>query len=466
MAGTHFKGPLYVGGNEVIPFSPDRYQVGLALFGDSLNANGYYSSTTEYPQWFPDAALDNFERGWAPGPWIGPMSMQRIRVIKNYAVQGNGLLVAGTSPTGYPLSTQVTTALADPLWAKVTRAVIVIGTNDAATAKADLTYGTIEQCSRELLIQLARIGKPITLVSSPPRGGTVTTQVGNDLAIWAWLQQWRVVCKRIADESHGRINFVDAYSLGNSPTTTPDVIAAASTYDNIHWNNVYAYKVADAIVTSILPSGIAGDLDVWPNASFAGSTNAVLLDQGFANPVFATASGGTGTGTIAGSLTVTNIGTATHSGTVGACTIPGGNGNMQSFAITSNADSDGIDVTTATSHSAGGTFLAAGDAAWAQMLVRVNSGGIYPRNLFFRLQGIAGSTYNRLSFENNDTNEDALPLAATRTFLLRTPVFVAPATALTSLVVKFRPVFDAAGDCTIDISNLEIRRFRSGGVYS
>lgn len=452
--------------NWPMPSSPDRYQVGVALFGDSLNANGYYSSTTEYPQWFPDAALDNFERGWAPGPWLGPMSMQRIRVVKNFAVQTNGLLVAGTTPAGYPLSVQVTTALADPLWSKVTRAIIVVGTNDAATTKADGNYGTIEECAAELLTQIARLCKPVTLVSAPPRAGTVTTVVGNSLALWAWLQQWRAVCKRIADDSRGYINFVDAYSLGNSPTTTPDVMAAGSTYDNIHWNNVYAYKVADAIVSSILPSGIAGDLDVWPNASFAGSTNAALLDQGFANPVFATASGGTGTGTIAGSLTVTNIGTATHSGTVAACTIPGGNGNMQSLAVTSNADSDGVDVVTATAHAAGGTFLSPGDAAWGQMLLRVNSGGIYPRNLFLRLTGFNGSNYNRVLFENNDTNEDALPLTASRTFLLRTPLLVAPATALSSLTLKLRAVFDGAGAGSIDISNMEIRRFRSGGVYS
>lgn len=453
-----------------------EYTENIALFGDSLNANGYYSSTTQNPQWFPEAALDNFERAWGWATWVGPMSMQRARVAKNFAVQGNGLLIPGSSPAGYPLSVQVGLALADPIWPTVTRAVIMVGTNDATTQKADGTYPSVAHCASELLAQIERIGKPVTLISCPPRGGTVTTVVGDGLAIWAWLQQWRAVLKRIADASNGWISFVDAYTLGNSPTTSPDVIQAGSTYDNIHTNNVYAYKIADAFVSSILPSGIGGDVDVWPNASFAGSTNAALLDQGFANPTFGTASGGTagsgvtlGAGAIAGSLTLTGIagGTIASGGaTVAATTIPGGVGNMQSMAITSSAAGDGIDVTTASAHAAGGAFLSEGDAAWAQMLVRVNSGGIYPRNLFFRLQAIAGSTYNRLSWEANGTNEKALPLTASRTFLLRTPVFVATATALTSLVVKFRPVFDAAGAGSIDFGNLEIRRFRSGGVYS
>ena len=456
--------------------SPQRYAVGLGLFGDSIASNGYYSSVTEYPQWFPPAALDNYERSWGWATSVGPLSMQRITVVKNFAVQTNGLLVPGTAPTGYPLSAQVTAALADPLWPSVTRATIVVGTNDATVTKADSTYATISQCAAELLTQISRLGKPVTLISSPPRGGTVTTVVGDSVAIWAWLQEWRATLKRIADASKGWISFVDGYTLGNSPTTTPDVIQSGSTYDNIHPNNVYAYRIADAFVSSILPTGVAGDIDIWPNASFAGSTNAALLDQGFANPTFATASGGTagsgvtlGAGAIAGSLTLTGIGTGTIASggaTVAATTIPGGVGNMQSMAITSGAAGDGIDVTTATAHAAGGTFLNPGDAAWAQMLVRVNSGGIYPRNMFFRLQGIAGSTYNRLLWEANGSNEKALPLTASKTYLLRTPLFVAPPTALSALVVKFRPIFDAAGAGSIDIGNLEIRRFRSGGVYS
>ncbi len=323
-----------------------------------------------------------------------------------------------------------------------------------------------------MLRQIARIGKPVTLISPPAGSGTVTAVVGDSLAAWAWKMQWRETLKRIAAESKGWIMFVDAYGLANSPTTTPDVMQAGNYLsDGIHWNNVYAYKVADAFVSAHLPSGIAGDLDVWPNTGYAGSTNAATLDQGFGNPTFATASGGTGTGTIAGSMTAANVGAATHNGdSVGATAMTGGLGNMQTITITSGGDAQGITFECSSVHASGTRFLNAGDTAFGQCFLRIRSGGIYPKNIGLRLQGYDG-TYNHTAylFEPSGgapTAEGALPLTATRTFLLRTPILTAPTAAFTSLTMRLRPIFAAAGTCQIDVGNFEIRRFRTGGVYS
>jgi lysophospholipase L1-like esterase len=446
--------------------SASAYGIGLALFGDSISQNGYYSSSgTSASAWFVPGSTDMFERSWGYGTWIGPLSMQRVRVVKNYGIQTNGLLVPGTSPVGYPLSTQVTAALADPEFVNVDRAVFLVGSNDASAVKADGTNVTIAEATAELLRQIARINKPVTLATVPPRGGTVTAVVGDSLRLWAWLAEWRVVCKRIADNSRGRVAFVDAYRLLNSPTTVPDVFAAGYTYDNIHPNNAGAYLIADAIVSSLIPTGISGDLDLWPTNTSAATTGATKLDQGFANPTMGTASGGSGTGTIAANLTVTNIGTATHSGSVIAN--PNGLGNMQRIAITSNAAADGVNVATDSFHAAGTQFLSEGDEAYVQMLVTVNSGGIYPRNMRCLLTAFNGTTtYLRMLHETDPTKEVALPLLATRSFLMRTPTFVmSPGAALTNLQGTFRATFAGAGACTIDIGNIECRRSRSGGVY-
>lgn len=448
----------------VLRASPQRHTYYLGLFGDSITHNGYYNSAVSVSagaSWFNPSAADNIARSWGWSTWVGPLSMQRAQVVKSWARQTNGLLSAGSSPAGYPLSVQVTEALADPLWDTVNRAVIVIGTNDVSS--------TIAACTAELLTQIARIGKPVDLVASPPLSTGHTAASGDSpLPVWAWLQQWRATLKRIADASGGWVRFIDGYTPLIDTTTSPAVYASGHTYDNTHPNNVAAYKIAVAYVDSLFPSGIGGDLDIWPHNSSAATSNCALLDQGFANPVLATASGGTGTGTIAGSLTVTNIATATHSGSVAANTMTGGTGNMQTIAVTSNANGDGVDVAGATFHAAGAKFMSAGDVAWAQCLLRINSGGIYPRNLFWRLQGYDGTTnWNALLWELNTTNEAALPLTAARTFLLRTPLLTKQAGAdFSNLQLKLRATFAGAGSCTIDIGNIECRRFRSGGVYA
>lgn len=444
-----------------------RTAVRLVTFGDSICQNAIYSTGTDPdgiipPPWFVDGAVDHSWRAWGWLSWVGPISMQRIQVVRNYAVQTNGLLAAGTAPVGQPVSAQVTRFLADRAAGRVKaqRAVFVVGSNDTASS--------ISACVAELLAQIARLGMPVDLVASPPRGGTPTTVVGDGLQLWAWLQQWRAVCKRIADASAGSVRFIDAYAQGNTPATVPDVMQAGYTYDDIHPNSAYAFRIADAYVSSILPSGLAGDLDLWPNNSNASSSGgANLIDQGVINPVMGTTSGGTGTGTVAGSYAITNVATATHVGSVIAN--PNGIGNMQRIVITSNANNDGVSMATATFHAAGGTFLNAGDEVYLQCLVTINSGGIYPKNM--RLQFLAldsGATnWLRKVFDIDATKEAALPLTASRTLLLRTPKFVVPAgLTFTSVVGSLRPIFAAAGSCTIDVGNFECRRIRAGSSYA
>jgi hypothetical protein len=443
--------------------SPQRDVTYIGCLGDSQINNGYLNSAVTVANggvWFDKTAADNFARGWGWTTWVGALSMQRVQVVKSWAVQTNGVLKAGSNPVGYPLSRQIGNMLADPLFAQLNRVVINIGTNDSTSSLADWASA--------LVAQIARIPRPVDLISIPPRSdATNTTAGGNGMQAWAWYLNANAIMDRIADASGGKIRYINTRGLLNTPTTVPDVWAANHSYDNIHATSNAAYEIADAYVNSLLPVINLTQLDVWPNNSNAASSGANnLIDQGFANPLFGTASGGSGTGTIAGSLTVTNINTATHSGSVAANTIPGGAGNMQSIAITSNAAGDGVDVTGATMHAAGGIFLAEGDQAWGQTLVRINSGGIYPRNLFFRLNAFNGSNWNALQWEY-DAAKDliALPLTATRTFLIRTPILTAPSGTISNLQLKFRPVFAAAGACTIDIGHFECRRFRGGGLY-
>lgn len=435
---------------------PMGFSIGIATFGDSETDNGYLVSGTD---------ITERARGWST--WIGPMSMQRMRVVANFAQKTNGLLTAGTTPAGYPLSVQVTQALADPRWGSVNVAAIMIGTND--------TTFTHDACVAELLTQIQRIGKPVVLIASPPMGTAAgpTTVVGGGLQKWVWNLQWRSILKRIADASPHRVKFVDGYSVLVDTSSPTNNYLSTRTYDDIHNNNAAAYLVADAFVSAIQPTlgnTANADLDIWTSNTSAATTGTGVLgmiDQGFANPILATATGGTGTGTIAGSLTVTNLGTATHSGSVIAN--PNGYGNMQRIAITSNAAGDGIQLATSSFHAAGGTFASAGDILWGEAIITVNSGGIYPKNLFFRLNAFSNPTnYNNLLWEaETSPAEVVLPFSGTRTFLLRTPAWVVPAgVSFSNMDIKFRPTFAGAGACTIDIGNIASRRIRAGGVYS
>lgn len=433
--------------------APFGFQRGLGLFGDSLTQNGYVTSTSS-------TSVDVVQRSWGWATWVGPMSMQQVQVINSWAANGSGVIATG----GTLLEDQITQALSSSSWPYVSTAVILIGTNDSA-------YDIPTFISR-LLVQIDRLSKPVVLMTPPPRGGTVTVSVGSGFQLWSWLMELRAQLRRVADQSGGWITYVDAYSQVNSPTTVPDVIQAGYTYDNIHWNSAGAYRAANAFINAVLPTGITNNFDIWTNSAFASSTGAAQLDQGFQNPVLGTATGGTLnagiTGTGAGSLTFTAI--AGGSAVASVISNPNGFGNMQRLEITSAADNDGIDVTTSSFHNVGpdSNFLQAGDVAWAQAVVTINSGGIFPKNLFFRLTGFANPVnYNALWSELDTSKVAALPLTATRTFLLRTPLLTVPTgVTFSSLTIKFRPVFAAAGACTIDIGNIECRRFRSDGVYT
>jgi lysophospholipase L1-like esterase len=453
------------------------FSIGVGLFGDSITNNGFYTTGASPDGSMPSAfwvagATENYSLGQGWGSWLGPLSFERIRLVRSWARQTNGLLIAGSSPTGYPLSVQVTQALASAEWASIDRAIVMIGTNDTAS--------TIDACAAELLKQIARIAKPVTLLAAPPRSGTVTTVVGGGLAHWAWLQQWRAVCRRIADASSGRVAFVDGYRPVCSPSASPDVMASGyllADTANLHPNNAGQYLIADAIVKSILPNGIEGDLDIWPNNSSAVDTNAAGLDQGVRNPLMVVGSGGTLSGFSGGTAatdtpqyyTTTKIGTPTSSVASLVSSPYGGFG--QHVEIQSAADGDGYTVASASFHAAGGAFLSAGDVAWAQCIVTLDAESVYPKNITMRLNGFVNPTHYYAWALCNATAfpEVALPLTGARSFLLRTPPMLVPAgVAFTSLIARAGVYYAGAAGaaCGSTVSNMECRRFRPGGVYA
>jgi hypothetical protein len=289
------------------------------------------------------------------------------------------------------------------------------------------------------------------------------------------MQNLRAAYKQISDDSNGRVSFIDFYSLVNTPLASPDEMQAVFTYDNLHPNARASFLLAQRFVAAFTPENPLSGVDIWNSNRYAGNTNAAGLNQGFINPVLATASGGTagagvtlGAGAIAGSLTITGVATGTIAGgnaTVAASTIPGGSGNMQSMIITSAADGDGVTVVTASAHAAGGQFLVPGDYAFAQMLCRINAGGIFPKRLYFRLIGFATPTTKTSTlFDDIIPLNDAvaIPELSGVTLLLRTPLIYINSGMgnLTNLQLTFTPVFAGAGNCTINIGNIEIRRIR------
>lgn len=450
---------------------PARTALKLVAFGDSIPGNNaIYSNGTDPdgivpPPWFVHSAVDNSWRSWSLLAWIGPLSLQKIQVERSYCSQTNGLLTAGTAPVGQPVSAQVTRYLADRAAGRVKadRALIMAGSNDVSVF-------SVAAMVAELLTQIARLDMPIDLLSIPQRGAsgnTTVIDVPSGQQMWGKIQQWNAALKNIAAASDGKVRFIDFYALGNTPTAVPDVMRTDRTYDDLHSNNAYGFVGADAYVASVLPSGLAGDLDLWSsNSNAASSGGANMIDQGVINPLMGTASGGTGTGAVAGSHTITNVGTATHVGSVIAN--PNGVGNLQRIAITSNANNDGVSFATASFHAQGGTFLNAGDEVYLQCLVTINSSGIYPKNLrlqFLALDNLA-TNWLRKVFDIDAAKEVALPLTAARTLLLRTPSFIVPAgLTFTSVVGSLRPIFAAAGACTID-ARFECVRIPAGSRYA
>jgi len=434
----------------------------LILFGDSLTNGGYYSSAAD-PYGFPPAsyfvptAVNNFARSYGWSAWLGPISMQRIQVVKSFAKVTNGILCPGTSPVGVNLETQISQALSDPDYALATRCVIQIGTNDALQAS-----GSVDAVLAELVVQIARLNKPIDLLPAPPC--PQTTNAGDSMQIWMWLLKWRDALRGLAAASNGAINFIDSYASINNPTASPDNFASGNSYDNIHTNNAGAYRTALAYINYLYPFGVPAAKGLWPNNCHASTSGSgAKIDQGFANTCLGTASGGTGTGTIAGSFTVTNGAGASHSGSVATTAIPGGLGNMQTLAITSSAAGDSVQIEGANAAFSGGNFLATGDAAYFETLIRIRSGGIYPRNIMARMiaNNVVGVTYDRQLFEPSAAQEVALPFSGDTVLLMRTPTFLRDGNQLNTIVTRLRFEFAAAGSCTVDFCNWQVRRIKA-----
>lgn len=439
----------------------------MAVLGDSQPHNAIYSSgagsTTPLGNWFADGSTDNYWRSWGWPSWVGPMSMQRIQVVKSWARQTNGILTPGTNPAGYPLSLQITTMLADPIYSKVNVVALMVPTNDTAYS--------LSVWAQELRKQLARISKLVLLIAAPPRNDSVATTDGGDgLRGWAWLLQARKIARQIADESNGRIKWVDGYTKNNTPGTTPDVAPAGTLLaaDNIHTSNVGAYNISDAVVAALGQISTTTDIDVWPHNSSAadtvGTSPSYRLDQGIVNPLMLSAGGTVPAGTAYGNQTIAAVGAPTSvTGATGTAS-PLGFGNLQQVTTVALASGDGFSALTASFHNAGGTFLSAGDAAWVQAYVVLKAGGIYPRTMELRLAGFQNPTnYIYACFALNATNEYALPLSGDRAFLLRTPTFYAPVGInLSNLQGRLLVYYAGAGTSVVQYGHFECRRFRSG----
>ena len=431
------------------------------VVGDSHPNNAYYTDGASPdgltpPAYFVAGASNNNSRSYGFPSWLEAISMGKVVVLASFARQTNGFLTAGTNPVGVPVSVQVTQMMAHKLWSLCTKVICLGGFNDGLFSRASVV--------NELKAQQARTGKPWAVLSPPPRSDATATTVGGDgMQRWAWTPALRLDLKRASDESGGRLRFIDTYPLVNNPTATPDAWRSGWTYDDIHGNNAPAYTMAKTVVDDLFPAGPGTNFELWRTSAWAGASGANgLVDQGFSNPTFATTTGGTlstGSGNLPAGLTLTAIGGGSAGlCVVAACDIPGGSGNMVTIPGTTTASGDGWDLTSASAHGAGGTFLTPGDQAYAQMLIRLN-GGIYPRNMFFRLTGFNGSNYHALQWELDVSKEIALPLSGSPVFLLRTPILTCPSgAALSSLTFKFRPTWAGAGTPSISVSNPAIIR--------
>ncbi len=441
------------------------------IVGDSHPNGAFYTDGASPdglspPAYFVAGAANNNLRAWGFPAWLESVSMGKIVPLGSFARQTNGFLTPGTTPPGVPISVQITQAMAHSLWPLVTKIICLGGFNDSAYS--------VSAVLSEFLTQRRRTGKPWVVLSPPPRSDSAATTVGGDgQQGWAWTPSLRLGFKRAADASGGQIRFVDAYALVNQPTATPDAWRSGWTYDNIHGNNAPGYVLAKGVFDELFPAGAGTNFDLWRTAAWAGASGAnSLVDQGFSNPTFATTTGGTvntGSGNLPAGMTLSAIASGSAGAiSVAACDIQGGVGNMVTIPITSTASGDGIDITSSSVHAAGGTFVAPGDTCFARLLLRVNGGGIYPRNLNFRLTAFNGSNFIQQQFELDVSKEIALPFSGSPVLLLRTPAFVMPAgaAALSSLTWRLRPTCAGAGAASVSFCCPSIERIKSGASYA
>lgn len=438
-------------------------QTVLGVFGDSNSHNAIYTTggVAGMKRWFYDDATDNYWQPWGWESWVGPISMQRVRIGKSWAASGTGVFATANYPQN--LAYQISEALIDPAWSDIHAVVVMIGTNDYNNSILDWR--------QNLLTQLKRINKPVYLCSPYPRADAVNSAtVANGLVGWAWFLNMREECRRIADNSGGWIRYVDTYSVLNSPSAGTDAFAAGYTFDNIHSNYLGAYKAADIIVKAVCPSGVSGTIDTWPSNSSAatsvGASSDFKLDQGHANPLMIATGGTVPAGSAYGSQTIVAYGSPTSvTGATGTAN-PLGQGNLQQITVASLADGDGFDATSASFHNAGGTFLGPGDSAWGQALVIVKSGGIWPKSILFRVIGYNGSNYTRSWGTFDPSKEVPLNFGQDTALLLRTPLITVPSgiAAFSSLTLRLGVKYAGAGSGVTQY-NMECRRFRAGQSY-
>lgn len=203
----------------------------------------------------------------------------------------------------------------------------------------------------------------------------------------------------------------------------------------------------------------AGTFIVSQSSGSAGSTGTYVLSQA----VTGTVPSSTMYGVVGLSIVTRGSSGASFTLTQAACDIPGGAGNMLTLSITCSAAGDGIDMLSTSVH--GGTFITNGDSAWAEYLMRANSGGIYPRNVHARLTAYNGSNFIRQWCEEDATKEIALPmsgspvlLASSRDNPFRMP---AGAAALSDLALRGRATSGGAGTMSISVSNAAVRRVKA-----
>lgn len=475
--------------------------------------------------WHVRGATENYWRSWGWPAWVGALTLQRGQVIGSTARQTNGLVTEGTNPAGVPFSVQSAQARSDPLYARKTRWLKKPGFNDSAFSIAVMKAALMSEIALSTGPGFLMSPPPRSDSAATVVGGD---GMQDWLKKLAWRNELKRICDQSSGriqfiDFYSACNTPTASPDGYATNYT---FNAGAGDNGIHTSSLAGFKGGQLVGNALFPGGVGNPLDLWTTVAYVDTSGgANLLDQGFRDPTLAapiaafTASisgttmtvsaigsgslavghgvcgagitagtfitaqltgsaGSTGTYTVSTSQTVASasmygvmglaivtIGTATFTLTQAANTIPGGVGNMLSIAITKNADGDGVDVTTHNmATSGGGRFLAENDDAWFQLFIRVNSGGVYPRNLFTRLQGFNGTNYYAVWCPLDVTKEPvALPFDGTTRLLPRTPVLTAPATAFSNLQGKFRPTFAGAGagTCTIDISLPDVRRFRA-----
>lgn len=481
--------------------------------------------------WFVDGATTNSWRLWGFPAWLVALSKGKLKPIGATCKQTNGYLAAGSNPAGVPISLQNTRMQALPLYSKASVVITdgafndTTSTLDAIEAEAKVQSARHTSAGKTHVMPFVFPRSDATASTTDADGVQVWAkyvQLNSRFKLFAEASQGRV---KFVD-AYGK---VAAYTAGAADAWKAGYSYNAGAGDNgIHGNTIPAYFKGKAIVDALFPSGVGTDFPLWRSAAWAGATGANgKVDQGFQNPVFVfpiagfTASisgttmtvtavgsgalavgqgvcgagitagtfiraqltgsaGSTGTYTVSASqtvasasmygvmgLSITTINTATFTLTQVANDMAGGSGNMLSLAITSNAANDGVYFYADTMHAAGGTFITNGDACYAEALMRVKGGGIYPCNLHLRTVGFNGTNYSYTWGERDTTRETVFPMTGDVELKPETYPFAMPASvaALSSLTMRAQVVYAGAGSAGLDLGNFALIRRKGGMTY-